>query len=180
MKKRRILIISLLLVAALMLGIGYAALSTDLVVNGSVSNQPHPIDVTFKSGKILTDMGTEAAAKHANTNVICTDGAKTATLNVANLVHKDDAVYAEFVIVNNNKYAVTLGEPVVAETTAAGVKDFFTATSEWVDASGAKIAAPEIAAGATATFRVKVTMDINTGESLSGDFTVTVKATSAE
>ena len=176
MKKRRTLIISLLLVAALALGIGYAALSTDLLVNGSVSNTPHPIDVTFKSGKILTQIGTPAAATHESTNVVCTNGAKTATLNVANLVHAEDCVYAEFVVVNNNKYNVKLDDPVIRET---DTNNFYTVTSEWVDENGNKIDAPTIAADATATFRVKITMDVNTGNTYTGDFVVTVTAHSA-
>ena len=176
MKKRRTLIISLLLVAALALGIGYAALSTDLTVNGSVSNSPHPIDVTFVSGAIDNTVGL-ASAREAS-KVVCTEGAKSATFDVAGLVHQDDCVVATFVVRNNNKYSVTMNNPSISET---DTHKFFTATTTWLDAEGnATGTAPTLAAGATATFRVTVTMDKNTAETYTGDFVLTVTATSAE
>ena len=100
MKKRRTLIISLLLIAALALGIGYAALSTDLTVSGSVSNAPHPIDVTFQEGSISAGAG--LASAEAASRVVCTNGAKSATFDVAGLVHQGDKVVATFTVVNNN------------------------------------------------------------------------------
>ena len=176
MKKRRTLIISLLLIAALALGIGYAALSTDLTVSGSVSNAPHPIDVTFQEGSISAGAG--LASAEAASRVVCTNGAKSATFDVAGLVHQGDKVVATFTVVNNNKYAVTLNAPSVTETDA---NDFFTATTTWLDADGnATATTPRLASGETATFQVTVTMDKNTAETYTGDFVVTVTATSAE
>ena len=176
MKKRRTLVISLLLIAALALGIGYAALSTDLTVNGSVSNSPHPIDVTFKEGSITAGAG--LASAEAASKVVCTNGAKSATFDVAGLVHQGDKVVATFTVVNNNKYSVTLNTPTITETDA---HQFFTATTTWLDAEGAATTTtPTLAAGATATFQITVTMDKNTAETYTGDFVLTVTATSAE
>ena len=176
MKKRRTLIISLLLIAALALGIGYAALSTDLTVSGAVSNAPHPIDVTFQEGSITAGAG--LASAEAVSKVICTNGAKSATFDVAGLIHKDDKVVATFTVVNNNKYAVTLNTPTITETDA---NNFFTATTTWLDDNGdATATAPRLEAGETATFQITVTMDKNTAETYTGDFVLTVTATSAE
>ena len=176
MKKRRTLIISLLLVAALALGIGYAALSTDLTVTGAVANSPHPIEVTFKTGSISAGEG--LASAEAASKVVCTNGAKSATFDVAGLVHAGDKVVATFTVVNNNKYAVTLNTPTITET---DTNNFFTATTTWLDDGGSATAtAPTLAAGATATFKVSVVMDKNTAETYTGDFVLTVTATSAE
>ena len=67
MKKRRTTIIAFLLVAALALGIGYAALTTNLTITGGVTNAPHPINVVFQSGtlKEATATGENASATQA-------------------------------------------------------------------------------------------------------------------
>lgn len=177
MKRRRTLIMALLLVTTLALGIGYAELSTDLTVNGSVSNTPHPINVTFTGGELSATEGT-AEAKEAS-SVVCTNGAQTATLNAAGLVHKDDFVVATFTVKNNNLYSVELSAPAVNETKDPSA--FFTATTTWLDGSGNEIATnPILAGGESATFKVTVKMDKNTAEVCSGDFIITVTATSNE
>ena len=47
MKKRRTIIISLLLVAALALGVGYAAVSGSLIIDGKVVASAQPFNVHF-------------------------------------------------------------------------------------------------------------------------------------
>ena len=175
MKKRRTLIIALLLIAALALGIGYATLSTDLTVNGSVSNSPHPIDVTYETGSISAGEG--LAAAEAASKVVCTKGAKSATFDVAGLVHAGDKVVATFTVKNNNKYDVALEAPKI--TTETDASNFFTPTVTWLDDEGnATSTTPTLKENETATFKVTVTMDINTANTYSGDFVVTVTANS--
>ena len=179
MKKRRTTIIAFLLVAALALGIGYAALTTNLTITGGVTNAPHPINVVFQSGtlKEATATGENASATQAaimaNSSVVCTEGAQSATFNAANLVHQGDTVTATFVIQNRNLYGVKLDDPVITETDASGL---FTATTAW----DGYTAGDTLAANATATFTVTVTLDKNTAETLTGDFVVTITATSVE
>ena len=176
MKRRRTLIISLLLIAALALGIGYAALSTELTVTGSVTNQPHPINVVYTgNADVITVDGDHAEARGAS-NVICTADAKSATFNVAKLAHNGDFVVAEFEVINKNEYKVQMEAPTVTYTG----DDFYETTSYWVDASGNQIAAPELSKNQTAKFYVKVMMDITTANTMSGDFTVSIKGTSSQ
>lgn len=177
MKKRRTLIISLLLVAALALGIGYAALSTELTVTGSVTNQPHPINVVYtgeNTGLIAVDGDNDDA--YAASNVICTADAKSATFNVAKLSHNGDFVVAKFEVINKNEYKVQMETPTVSYTGDS----FYAVTTYWVDGTGAETTAPKLGKNETATFYVKVMMNKTTAESLSGDFTVSIKGTSAE
>jgi uncharacterized protein YxeA len=67
MKKRRTLIISLLLVAALALGIGYAALSRELVI-GSTANLTHKNDnFTIEFTSAATDNTPASTAEYSAT-----------------------------------------------------------------------------------------------------------------
>ena len=173
MKKRRTLIISLLLIAALALGIGYAALSTELTVTGSVTNQPHPINVVYTGVTDILDEGTPDAI--AASNIICTEDAKSATFNVAKLSHDGDYVIGKFEVINKNAYSVKMENPTVSYIGDS----FYVVETYWVDGSGAKQdTAPILTENQKATFCVKVMMNKITAESLSGDFTVSIKGES--
>ena len=93
MKKRRSVIISLLLVAALTLGIGYAALARDLQINGSANLQGNneDFDIVFVSGNSNpVDVAT----------VTVTDGSPTASYTITGLSEKGDSVTLTFVAEN--------------------------------------------------------------------------------
>ena len=76
MKKRRTLIISLLLIAALCLGIGYAALGRDLQINGSANLQGNNenFDIVFTSGSAKNNMATVTVAEGTTTASYVIDG----------------------------------------------------------------------------------------------------------
>jgi hypothetical protein len=92
MKKRRTLIISLLLVAALCLGIGYAAIARDLQINGSANLQGdnEDFDVVFMSGEDKNDMATVTVA----------EGTTTATYVIDGLSEKGEVEVITFVVKN--------------------------------------------------------------------------------
>lgn len=178
MKRRRTLIISLLLIAALALGIGYAALSTDLTITGTVTNTPHPIEVVFESGAIVADESLSSAV--GTSSLLLTPGTKTATFDVDGLVHAGDKVVAKFVVVNNNRYAVKLDAPVITETDN---NNLFTATAVWVDDQGTPISGnviDRLDAGEKATFKLTIKMDKDTAENYTGTYALSVTATSIE
>ena len=175
MKKRRTLIISLLLVAALALGIGYAALSTELTVTGSVTNQPHPINVVYTGVADVLSVDGDSDEAAAASSIICTADAKSATFNVAKLAHNGDYVIGEFEVINKNEYSVKMENPTVSYTG----DDFYNVETYWVDGSGVKQdTAPVLTKNQTAKFYVKVMMDITTANTMSGDFTVSIKGES--
>ena len=101
MKKRRTLIISLLLVAALCLGIGYAALSRDLQINGSANLQGNNevFDSAFISGSI-TDSEMKDDTKSPAT-VSVTEGSTTASYTIDGLAVENDTVEMTFVVKNS-------------------------------------------------------------------------------
>ena len=177
MKKRRTLIIALLLVAALALGVGYATLSTELTVTGSISNTPQAINVTYTEGSIKAGAGT-AAAEAAST-VTCTAGAQSATFNASGLTGEGETVSAVFTVKNYNNYDVQMDAPAILSETDAD--DMFTITTTWLDASGnATATAPLLEENDEATFMVTIKMDKDTANTVTADFVIKVVANSAE
>jgi hypothetical protein len=188
MKKRRTMIISLLLVAALALGIGYAAQSGNVKVNGDVTNTPHELKLVFVKDddvKITASSITGKDNGTTNSEIIVVDGAVAATFNVHDLAHKDDYVTAVFKVKNTNDYDVKLLTPTVTKTIVddsllpENADNFFnveaTYGNEDVGGNGDLILKKD----ETKTVTVKITMTVTTGNTLEGDFVVTIPATNA-
>lgn len=97
MKRRRTLIVSLLLVAALCMGVGYAAVSGTLTINGTATYTAQTVELT--------------ATAFAKTNG---EGAGTLTpgnpaaLAVTNLSLEGDSLVGTLTVVNNSKFNVNL------------------------------------------------------------------------
>ena len=172
MKKRRTLIISLLLVAALALGIGYATTTGNVKISGEVYNKPHDLELVFVSGvKTATEGDNDTA--FAASEVICTAGSTSATFNVKEIAHDGDFVVATFVVKNNNLYDVTVADTPSIEYTGTR---FYDVTTNWALNQDQDLT---LAHNEELTFTVKVTMNKTTAEELDGDFVITVNATSA-
>ena len=180
MKKRRTLIISLLLVAALCLGVGYAVTNGNVKVTGEVYNAPHDLNLVFvESGCSLTaahingESVTDPATTGSTVSVV--DGAISATFNVNGISHTGDSVTATFMVKNNNQYKVKITS-IVPEIVGGSASAFFTVTPTWL---GGYQLNDELDAGETASFTLTVEMNKITAEELDGDFVVTVNAQSA-
>ena len=197
MKKRRTIIISLLLVAALALGIGYAVQTGSVELNGEVANKPHDVKLVFvKDGsdihasQVTLDGGTTGAS--SNNELIVVDGAHTATLDISDLSHEGDYITAYFRIKNTNNYKVTVDtDPDQAANLVISNKDgtpataeekFFTVAAEWIkqDASDVDADTLTLGEGQTKTLKVTLTMSKTTAETLEGRYVLTVHGQSAE
>jgi hypothetical protein len=116
MKKRRTLVISLLLIAALALGIGYAGVSTTLKITGTASSAQQAIDVVFTEG---IKKETSSVNDDVKANILATsDAAFTSeTIEVKpvvkGLTYKDDSITFTYTITNKNDYDVTLAKPTI-------------------------------------------------------------------
>ena len=130
MKKRRTLIVSLLLVAALALGIGYAALTDTLNITGTASvaqeagEEAFEIDVYFS--KAIAGTGATAA-------VGADKDTATMTVNADALKEVGDEVIATYTIKSDSDLAVVITNP----TTTNGYitndnTEYFQVTTNWV------------------------------------------------
>lgn len=172
MKKRRTLVIGLLLIAALALGIGYAATDGFLTVNGKVQTVKQPFNL------VIT-----AVAQHESHNVIagnspavtCSDSfpAKSVMLNVSGMASKDDYVIAKLTIQNNNDCDMYLTSPTITygATNAATSENIEISMENWVQGQ-------KIDAGASVDVFVKVMMKEScTENTYQEDFMVKINGT---
>ena len=155
MKKRRTLIIALLLVAALCLGIGYAEITDTLTINGDANAKPHQENLVVEFTNIK-DMDKCSGA-------IQTD-ATVATFNTTQLVVKDDAATATYVIQNKSaEYSATISAPSINYTEGAA---YFTVSTNFGDAERT------LAPGATTEFTVTVKLNHAVTEERACKFTI--------
>ena len=197
MKKRRTIIISLLLVAALALGIGYAVQTGSVELNGEIANKPHEVKLVFvgngsaiHTSQVTGDNGTTSTS--TNNEMLVVDGAHTATLDISDLSHEGDYITAYFRIKNTNNYKVTVdADPDQAAnlvisnkngTPATDEEKFFTVAAEWIkqDASDVEANTLTLATNETKTLAVTIRMSKTTANTLEGRYVLTVHGTSAE
>ncbi len=143
MKKRRTLIISLLLVAALCLGIGYAAVSRELEVTGTAQYQPDNANFDINFTKSTTS--DETHSTHGFTEDV-------GTFAVSGLTKKDDTVKFTFTITNETSditakiasaqdvtitdYAIYLGSGTTSPVDPANEDDYITVDTVIKDQNG--------------------------------------------
>lgn len=128
MKKRRTLIISLLLVAALVLGVGYAATVVNLSVTNNVSAAPSNADVVFTAGTIsVTGVDGEDGSLSTNDGI----GTKAVKVNLTRMQKPEHVTTITLTIKNNSAYSVKLQNTVIADSAIEGL--FTVAVTQAVD-----------------------------------------------
>ena len=124
MKKRRTLIIALLLIAALALGIGYAAFSSRMAING---------EAILPGVQVSEVVFTDAEKTDSNNNNITVSvsgqNSNSLTVNVSGFQHVGDTVTVTAEIENPHPFEVTLTTPAIKFVETAGtqvdVSDYF-------------------------------------------------------
>ena len=171
MKKKKSFVALALVVAVLVLGVGYALTTIDLKVNGDITVSPDDsnFDVNFTDAKITTT-GTLAG----QTDAAAKGDGKTATLSVKSLKTVGEKVVAEYTITNNSKAGInaTLSNPTATQTNDAA-KDYYTVTAELADNN---------AIAPTGTKKLTVTVELVKAplEEVTGAFEVTFNASATK
>lgn len=165
MKKRRTLIISMLLIAALCLGIGYAALTDTLDINGTVDVNQTAAEEAFDVEVYFSD----AKANQTNNSAsIVTDDPDMASFTITTLKGQDDTATFTFTIYNASDV-----DAVVTPTLAADGNtnsEYFSIVSDWN-------ALPKtIEAGKTMDYTVTVTLLKTPTETIHGAFHIELEA----
>ena len=166
MKSRRIVIIALALVASLTLGVGYAALTDALMVNGTGSISQSSANEQFDGEVYFTNV-----ENPVNCTAVLAEGEKpdTATITIKDtLAIVGDQATATFTVKNESAVPVTI----VTNTSADS--NHFRAIAEYPDGNS-------IAAGQTVTVVVKVTLKATVPDGGVADesFNISFNATSA-
>lgn len=154
--KKRTLVIAVLLVAALALGIGYAALSDTLTLNGTIKSTGDDMTDTFDGLVYFTNATvTNSPATHITANVSAAYGGDEASYTITGMDTVGDVVEMEFVI--HNAYTETVW-------VSLGAHD--ENNNECVKITNNYTEAIEIAANSNATFTVTVEIVKLTGEGI--------------
>lgn len=165
MKKRRTLIVSVLLIAALALGIGYAALTDVLDINGTVDVNQSQAEADFD----LEVYFSEVAKSNDDDKVSITDGDNDmASFTINSLNGKDDTASFTFTIKNDSDL-----DAMVTPTFAADGNTnptFFQIESDWAGQPR------EIKAGQSATYTLTVTLLATPTDTIHGAFHIELTA----
>lgn len=187
MKNKRNVFIAFILICCLCLGIGYAAITDTLVINGTsvagVDNPDNdetpdenqtPVEKAFdeKLGFTASAVGTCAAGVSITGNSATYDFVDTVSFNAAGFDAVGETAVITFTITNaSTDYNANIAAPVIANSNEA----YFSVTSDWGDAA-------KTVAANNDTEDVKVTVELidlpDTNESAT--FSLTFKATAVE
>ena len=171
MKKKKSFVALALVVAVLVLGVGYALTTIDLKVNGDITVSPDDsnFDVNFTDAKITTT-GTLAG----QTDTATKGDGKIATLSVKSLKTVGEKVVAEYTITNNSKAGInaTLTNPTATQTDDTA-KDYYTVTATLADTN-------PIAPNGTKKLTVTVELVKAPLDEVTGAFEVTFKASATK
>ena len=202
MKNRKRIVVAFMLVAVLLLGVGYAAVTDDLKVTANVKTNLDQItndiqmDVRFleNSALIVRDdtrtSESDPNRAHAQIDVTNDTSMDTAVITVTNFTEGDQQVQAVFTIANySTEFDAAIQPELTAdfEATGAGAEHdpVFTLDWEWyVDGAGTGSQDAEVLAASadgttpsTAQILVTITLVEAPDEEHSGVFTLDITAT---
>jgi len=177
MKNRKLVIVAFVLVAALTLGIGYAAITNHLVVGGTsvVTKDTGNFKVIFTEVEKTTTEGFVSDL----TATISTDPV-AATLQSSKLVKEGDKIQAIFTVKNNsNGLDATLAAPTYTLSATNDSNVAVVKPEEYLDVN-AVFAKSALAAGEETTMTVTITLLKTPVENLTFEYTVTSITTAVE
>lgn len=178
MKKRRLVVVSFLLVAALAIGIGYAAVTDELKISGEIAIDANAIvteledDVYFSDAKVLTNASNLTASATLSDDVA--NKPDTAYMTLDGFTQIDQVVVFQYAVTNDSTTKPVKVTLAVDEGSGAAYYDIVTS---WKDAGNVAT----IAAGQTVTVDITVNLLHIPNDALSvTDFSVTLSAEYAE
>lgn len=166
MKRRRSLIISLLLVAAISLGVGYAALTDVLDINGSADVNQTAAEEAFNE-----DIYFKAAVANQTGNVASVDANDNdmASFTASTLKGAGDTATFTFTIANDGDVDALVTPSFAADGNSNA--EYFEVSSDWAGQ------AKTIGAGQTLTYTVTVKLIKTPTETIHGAFHIELTAT---
>ena len=183
MKNRKTVVVAFLLVAAMLLGVGYATLTDTLTITGdlgagtSVSQTEFDTDVYFSSTNVVTDdTGNQAASQ-------ILEGRDDAKITANHFTVKDQKVVVKYVIANDSTEFDALIDPTVQQVIVDNGADHdpvFSVVWEWDELGSNDTAEATIAAGGTKDLYVTITLIETPTDDHTGTFEITYNATAVD
>lgn len=178
MRNRKNVIVAFVLVAVMLMAVGFAALTDNLVLDGeanigtSAANTAFDEDVYFSAYEITANT---PADRTANTVEFGNDN-DTATYKVNSLGIKGESVLFKFTIKNDSEdfdAKITIDGSATNNNPTAFDVEYFYGNTETTSADNAVVPA-----GGTYDIFVKVTLKVEPSERISGSFYMSYTATS--
>ncbi|MBR5817474.1 MAG: hypothetical protein IKY62_02395 [Clostridia bacterium] len=166
MKNRRNVVVAFLLIAVMLLGVGYAALTDVLDITGSADVNQSAAEEAFNEDVYFT---AAVANQTGNTASVNADNKDKASFTANTLKGKDDVVTFTFTIVNEGDVAADV-TPTLNATAGNTKPEYFEITSDWDGAT------KTLAAGGSLTYTVTVKLLKTPTESVSGSFLIELTA----
>ncbi|MBQ9112042.1 MAG: hypothetical protein IJY08_00510 [Clostridia bacterium] len=169
MKKRKFIVVAFILVAALTIGIGYAALTNVLDINGkadvnaSAAEEAFNEDIYFSAAVANGENTTNTASINANNK-------DSASFTANSLKGKDDTATFTFTIKNDGDIDATVTPKLTTNT----LPEYFELTSDWNGED------KTLVAGGKLDITVTVKLLKTPTETISGSFLVELTAVSVD
>ena len=185
MRNRKTVIAIFLILAAMLVGVGYAAITGSLTIEGTVSSSAQKFNVVFTSAKAdeihdSADDNAVPALSIQNTKMVMGDSIDisnlfTVSMTASGLATTEDYVTVTFTIKNHNKVAMKL-TPVITGNSIFSVLDGFEdGEDEGTELDDTKV----VAAEGTTTYTVTVKLaDDGYDETKTETFTITISGES--
>lgn len=106
-----------IIVAILLLAVGFAAITTTLYINGTAVIKPD--DENFKKNVIFTDVDVDTTAKAAGATATLSDDSKTITFTTQEMKSIGDTAVLSYKIKNGSQYTAQIGSISCVATPAA-------------------------------------------------------------
>lgn len=180
MKNRKTVIVAFLLIATLLLGVGYAALSDTLTINATATVSKTAAESVFDEDVKFTAVSaityptgvTTGAAAIIDTAADSTSDTGKITIDDGVLKNTGDEVKVTYTISNVGDLAASVAKPTINNTN----ETYFSVTTDWGDA------AKDLAAGEaiSVVVTIKLVKTPTADENTTGSFTLTFDATTSD
>ena len=185
MRNRKTVIVAFVLVAVMLMAVGYAALSTDLFIGGNATINADQAQSEF-DGQIKfdnvksTDVTTNGTGSSTDTLTKTAD--KSMDIGVNSLALKDETATFTFRIINESDHNVTpsietlkiMGVPLTPDGAGVYTDDWITAKVVWTDAV---LEASDGVNHGVAEFKITFTLRQNPTSQVVRSINVTIDAT---
>lgn len=170
MKNRKTIIVAFVLVACMLVGVGYAALSDVLDITGTADVNQSAAEEAFNED---VHFSAAVANETGNTASVNADNNDKASFTANTLKGANDVATFTFTIVNEGDVDATV-TPTLSATAGNTMPEYFAISSDW---NGQ---AKTLAAGQSLTYTVTVKLLKTPTEAISGSFLIELKAVSVD
>ena len=168
MKNRKTIVVAFMLCAVMLLGVGYAALSDTLDINGSADINSTAAEEAFNEDIYFSDAVANEGAP--NTATIASNDPDMASFAANSLQGQGDTATFTFTIKNAGDVNATVTPTLASDGNFN--PEYFSVSSDW---NGLP---KDLAAGAEITYTVTVTLLKTPTETIHGSFHIELKAVS--